>query len=281
MDLPIDGFVHGTQRLAIHQQPQDGEEEKRESLHPAGLEEGTKRPTAGSAPAHPEEGHAHRACGIHNPGSLWGMGLEAPLCPQFPHQGSGGIQEQPLLTVSADSAAKSWTRIPCCCHLSLFKASGCGASCLGNTTICPWHFLPTSGAKRKPLEQAAGTQGWKLCPPFCLTLPTSGAGTDPEGSAWGMISEAVLQETGREMSLHEGVGKANMTTTISLCENRRPCSKCLPRIEWINRTSLFPQWNNLQGPVGQIQPAIYFCMTRELRTVFTFFFQQKLIFKVV
>lgn len=141
----------------------------------------------------------------------------------------GGSRSSCYSPFKQTQQAKSWTRIPCCCHLSLFKASGCGASCLGNTTICPWHFLPTSGAKRKPLEQAAGAQGWKLCPPFCLTLPTSGAGTDPEGTAWGMIPEAILQETGKEMSLHEGVGKANMTTITSLCENCRPCSNAYQR----------------------------------------------------
>lgn len=47
------------------------------------LKEETKRPTAGSAPAHPGEGRAHRTCRIWNPGFLQGTGLGAQLCPQL------------------------------------------------------------------------------------------------------------------------------------------------------------------------------------------------------
>ena len=36
LDLLIDGFIYGAQRLATHQEPQDWDEEEGESLHPAG-----------------------------------------------------------------------------------------------------------------------------------------------------------------------------------------------------------------------------------------------------
>lgn len=100
------------------------------------------------------EGQASRAGGIWNPGSLWGTRLESHLC-----WASGLSRSRVHLPSGWTQQAESRALISCLCCISLFKASGHGASCLGWMFCPPWPSHPTSGAKRKPPGQTLGAQG--------------------------------------------------------------------------------------------------------------------------
>lgn len=124
--------------------------------------------------------------------------------------------------------------------------------------------LSTSRAKRKPPEQT------RASPSHIRT------GIGPGGSACGMIPEAIVWGTGREMSLHVEVGNANMTMVTSLWENCRPCSYPNACQQRSGQTKHRPTVYFLSGTIANSlwpNPACHhFCMTHELKLILAFFF---------
>lgn len=198
-DLLTDGFVHGAERLAAHQQPQGGEEEEAGSLHPAGAAGWKQEAPSQVSPF---------SSGESGPQRLWEL---EPWVPVGDRAGSPALSWALWLGLwveagAADTYPLDALRRPNLGYnfLGPLKASGCGASCLGLSSLALWHFLPTSWAKRKPLGQTLGPRSGKFChhppsklPPF-NSSPHIWAGTGPGGGDFGMIPERIVQRTGRE-----------------------------------------------------------------------------------
>lgn len=175
-----------------------------------GLEKGTKRPTAGSALP---------ICGGPGSQNMWGLepwapvgdGTGGPSVPPGPPPGLWVKQEQchfsrhsrpnPQHKVHADAISLS------------LRLLGVGFPDLGNTSLgllsLPDHIreqeeAPGAGCRGPGVE---ALPLYLPQPPSSRTLPFPHlAGTGPGGSAWGMVPEATVRGTGRQMSEYVGVG---------------------------------------------------------------------------